>query len=133
MHAVGERGAEFEHLGTEGGDHFGVVVVALGSEHRRGVHRSQVLAHLLKRRRVLVTAQSLHEWLVAHAQAQYESVVVGGIQCSRRVRGAHGVAGPDVGDTRGDGNSRCRREQQARARERLAAPGFGQPHRGVAE
>ena len=77
-------GAEFEHLGTEGGDDARVGVLGLVGVHRRLVHGREVLTHVGQRRTVLVSAQAFDQGLVADAESQHEAIVEGGVRASAR-------------------------------------------------
>ena len=76
-----------------------------------------------------MAAQTFDERLVTDAEAEDESVVIGGVQRLGRGRRCHGVAAPDVGDTSGDHEGVRTCEQETGVGEGFASPRFGNPHR----
>ena len=102
---VGSIGAlcrELEHLWSEGGDDPWHARAALFGHHGCSVHREEEVVHHAQGPLVVVAAHSRHERLVADTEPEDESISVRGRERLRAIRRSHGVARPDVGDTRGD-------------------------------
>ena len=132
MRAVGHLGGQRQHLGAQRGEHR----ARLLRGHRRLVgrlaHGLEVGAHGRDRLAVGMAAHGRHHRLVGDSQPEEEPIARLLVETPLGIRHRHGVAGIDVGDARGDDETRGAREQPRRIDQHIAAAALGRPKRLVA-